>query len=534
MLKLRPIYLSLIAGFIMVIAWPPLPTAFLLFIGLVPLFFIHKQLEITRRQHLKFWAYTYLALLIFNTGSTWWVWNASPTGCIMMLLMNSLLMSLPFVGYSLVKQVYPKWAFVAFVVFYLGFEFWHFNWNASWPWLTLGKGFASVPFFIQWYEYTGEMGGSLLVLVVNSWIAALLLNNRFRRLWQPVVLVMLFAVLSVSRKSYILNRSAAEKPRWRDLECVISQPNIDPYTEKFNDGEMYLYPEIQLDYAIAAAEPYMTEKTDVLLFPETAIVGYNDESELNRLELFRPLLELTEGNSLCILAGAETYSTFKEKNRPTLTARFDSLSGLWYDSYNTALLVKNKEVAEIYHKSKLVPGVEKMPFAFLEKLSINLGGTSGSLGTNKEAANFTVGDNVKISPLICYESVFGDYTNEFIKKGANILAVVTNDGWWGETPGYAQHLLYGTIRCIETRREMIRSANTGVSAKIDRFGRIEQSLAYKKRGAFACKARPYSGETFYVRYGNLIGLCSAAGSLILLIVLLVKALRMRKSKTAGN
>ncbi len=518
MLKLKPLYLSLLSGLLLIVAWPPLPTAFILFIGLVPLLLIHHQLEGTRRSHLRFWGWVYLALFIFNTGATWWVWNASPSGCIMMLVMNSLLMSLPFLGFSLVKQVLPKIAYPAFALFYLGFEYWHFNWNASWPWLTLGKGFASMPFYIQWYEYTGEMGGSALVLVINILVARSLINKTYGKLWQPGLVVIGFGLLSGMASRF----EGKETSSFAPLNCVISQPNIDPYTEKFGSGDNYLYPEIQLDYAMEAAQPYLDDRTDLLLFPETAIVGANDESQLNTSQLLRPLLEITRDKKLRVLAGAETYAVFRQKDRPSITARFDSLSVFWYDSYNTAMLLDSNVVRSVYHKSRLVPGVEKMPFEFLEWMSIKLGGTSGSLGTSDRAINFSLANGVKIAPLICYESVFGDYANEFVKDGANVLAVVTNDGWWGETPGYQQHLMYGAIRCIETRREMVRSANTGVSAKIDKRGNITQSIPYKKRGAFACQARPLSYMTFYVKYGNLVGKIASLLSILILVWTIIK------------
>lgn len=521
--RLKPLYLCLISGVLLVLAWPPLPTAFILFFAFVPLFVLHRTYDNVRRQHVKFWGWAYISMFIFNTGTTWWVWNASPSGCIMMLFLNSLLMSLPFLAYSLTRKAFPKLAWTAFVMFFLGFEYFHFNWSASWPWMTLGKGFASMPAYIQWYEFTGEMGGTALILAVNVLIASIVINRQYKKLWQPAALVLVFGLIS-----WILGQQGETGlMKVRPFECVISQPNIDPYEEKFDQNNVkYLYPEIQIEYGIEVAKPFMDNNTDILLFPETAIVGGNDEGELDKSELMKPLLQLTDSSQLRLLAGAESYALFKQKEKPSITARYDSFGGTWFDSYNTALLLENKKVSNIYHKSRLVPGVEKMPFEFLEALSIQLGGTTGSLGVSKKPINFTLRDNVKIAPLICYESVFGDYTNEFVRDGANMLAVITNDGWWGETPGYAQHLLFGAIRCIETRREMIRSANTGVSAKIDRFGRITHKTRYKERIAFKCEANAYDNLTFYVKYGNIIG---KLGSVLAILILLAAIFRLAVS-----
>lgn len=508
--KLRPIYLSLISAALLIVGWPPLPTAFLLFVALVPVLQIREKLT-GKRIHLRYFGYTYLTMFIFNTGTTWWVWNASPSGCIMMLLMNSLIMSLPFLAYSHTKNVFPKLSYLSFVLYYLCFEYWHFNWSASWPWLTFGKGLASMPFYIQWYEFTGEMGGSALILATNAMVSSVISKGNLKQLWKPASLLILFGAIS-----FLTALNNFEIYKGNGIQVVITQPNIDPYEEKFGNGPNYLYPEIQLDYALEPAEPLIDENTDLLLMPETAIVGYNDEAGLKDNFLFEPLRKMTENTKLCVLTGAETFSVYKEKKRPSRTARFDSSSAWWFDYFNTAINVKKGKAGEIYHKSKLVPGVEKMPFEFLENLSIKLGGTSGSLGISDRPINFKLNDGTVVAPLICYESVFGDYASEYVNDGAQILAVVTNDGWWGETPGFKQHLLYGGIRCIETRREMIRSANTGVSAKINKFGKITSQTRYNERTAFKCVAKPNSRKTFYVKYGNLIGKTSILSILLLL------------------
>lgn len=518
MLKLNPFILSLLSAMLLFAGWPPLPTAVLLFIGLVPLFIIHHQLRDSKRRHLKFWGFSALSMFLFNLGTTWWVWNASPSGCIMMLSANTLIMSTPLLLYSLSEKVFPRIAFFSFVVYWLGMEYFHFNWNAAWPWLTLGKGLASVPFYIQWYEYTGEMGGSLLILSVNIWVFRILRSQTMLQLWKPLVFILSFAAISFACS---LQNFEITKGRG-NIECVVAQPNVDPYEEKFPGGNNFIYPDVQVEFAVDPSRPHIGPNTALLLLPETAIVGFNNESDLNRLNVLESLRRLTDSSKLCVIAGAETFSVYNSKLRPSLTARYDSFSSVWFDNFNSAISVKRGRVQEIYHKSKLVAGVEKMPFAFLEKLSINLGGTSGSLGTSNKAVNFTLNDGTKVAPLICYESIFGDYASEFVRDGAELLAVVTNDGWWGNSPGYMQHLQYGAIRCIETRREMVRSANTGVSAKINQFGRIVFQTKYKEKTAFKCYVNPHKHLTFYVRHGNLIGTSASVLAVILCLSSLVR------------
>ena len=149
----------------------------------------------------------------------------------------------------------------------------------------------------------------------------------------------------------------------------------------------------------------------------------------------------------------------------------------WHN--NTAFFLSPTDSAiGVYHKSKLVPGVERLPFSsvlkYVEKYAIDLGGTTGSLGIDEEPSVFTLNTMVKPAPIICYESIFGEYVTQYVKRGATLLCIVTNDGWWGNTPGYKQHLSYASLRAIETRRFVARSANTGISGFVDDLGNITQ------------------------------------------------------------
>jgi apolipoprotein N-acyltransferase len=521
MLNQSKYILALTSGALLYLGWPPLPLVFLLFIGLVPLLIIHNQIKFEKNAHVKLLGWAYFSMLIFNTASTWWVWNASPSGCIMMLVLNSLIMALPFFLFSITHLNLPKTGYSSLVFYYIAMEYIHFNWPASWPWLTLGKGLAGYPALIQWYEYTGEMGGTLLILVMNVWIAKLVVKERKKVAYlKPILTLLVISIVSLGLGSLAQVQLSCYK---KNIACVVSQPNIDPYTEKFEDGEKYITPEQQLKYGIDVALPLIDSTTQLLVFPETSITGWNHEDRLNEMSLLQPLRTLTDSTGLTILSGAETLNVYDGQQRPNVTARYDSFSGTWWDSYNTALLFQNNKVDSIYHKSKLVPGVEKMPFEFLEKLSINLGGTSGSLGVSDRPINFIVNKDLKIAPLICYESIFGDYACEFVRDGANALAVITNDGWWGNSPGYRQHLLFGSIRCIETRKDMVRSANTGISAKINAMGEISNATQYRERTAFKCSIAPNEIQTFYVQHGNLVGsLGVILAALFLLMTLFVK------------
>jgi apolipoprotein N-acyltransferase len=186
------------------------------------------------------------------------------------------------------------------------------------------------------------------------------------------------------------------------------------------------------------------------------------------------------------------------------------------------LQLDNTSEIQVYHKSKLVPGVEQMPFPFifkhLESIAIDLGGTTGQLGTQNERSFFFSEDHkMRTAPVVCYESIYGEYVGNYIKNGANFISIITNDGWWADTPGYRQHLKYGRLRAIETRRWIARSANTGISCFIDPKGNILQATGWWIPAVISQNIGLNKELTFYTIYGDYIGRAALCIALALLI-----------------
>ncbi|HOZ86260.1 MAG TPA: apolipoprotein N-acyltransferase, partial [Bacteroidia bacterium] len=203
----------------------------------------------------------------------------------------------------------------------------------------------------------------------------------------------------------------------------------------------------------------------------------------------------------------------------------------YFDAFNTGLML-DKQGLQIYHKSKLVPGVERMPFPALfkplEKFAINMGGTMGSLGMQDERGVFTdESGKTVIAPVICYESVYGDYLTEYIRKKANLIFIITNDGWWEDTPGYVQHLNYARLRAIENRRQIARSANTGTSCFIDEFGNISDATNWWEEAVIEKDMYINNDLTFFSRFGDLLSYVSVIFSILLLLFSFYLRLRPR-------
>jgi apolipoprotein N-acyltransferase len=511
--------LSLLSGVLFVVSWPVMPVPIALFFAFVPLFLIEKAIPFGKRKGWTFWRYTYLALFIFNLGTTWWVKNATLGGAIFMLVANTALMTIPWSLYRMTRRVlnHPTRPYLAFALYWIGFEYFHLNWQISFPWLTLGNGFSMVPNWVQWYEWTGVFGGTIWILASNilayKWLA--FKSNKHR-----VYLVLCLAVpILVSQLGFKENKSL--KPS-ETAEIAVLQPNIDPYRDKFSGGSKAKIDQVkgfinQLDSAV-------TPQTKLVLMPETSIVEYAELNRLNSTRSIRLLMDwLKKHPDIEIIAGANAYERFLTEEPPSLTANL-SRDGSYYESYNSVFHITADGVKDVYHKAKLVPGVEKLPYpeffnGLKNLITVDLGGFAGSLAVSTEPKNFETSIG-KISPLICYESIYGDYVASFVRRDADIIAVVTNDGWWSNTPGYKQHLNYARLRAIEFRKHVIRSANTGISCLIHPDGSIVTQTEWWQPDVLMIESGALKKETLYSVHGDALGRLGSflAGFFVLSII----------------
>ena len=131
-----------------------------------------------------------------------------------------------------------------------------------------------------------------------------------------------------------------------------------------------------------------------------------------------------------------------------------------------------------------------------------------------------------IGTAICYESVYGEHCAKYVRKGARLLTVITNDAWWGNTPGYRQHLSYSRLRAIETRRWVARCGNTGISAIIDPCGRILDRTPWWEEAVLQGSVQLLQGQSFFVRYGDMVGRVCVFLFLLLLVAAVVRPRRI--------
>jgi len=526
--------LSLLAGFVLWICWVPKNTTFLVFIAFVPLLMLEDLINEyrVRRSALSVFLYSYLAFFTWNLLTTYWVYNASLSGAVMAVLLNALLMTVPFLLFHKVRVILKRSsAYFFLITFWMTYEYLHLNWDLAWPWLNLGNVFAMTPGWIQWYEYTGTFGGTIWVWSVN--ILVYFAIKRYliikKESASPVKLIpILVLIILTFGVPIIISRSIKiDESKPINKNVVIVQPNIDPYTMKFTTPL-----EIQIHKLLILTEKAVDSNTVLVVWPETAISRNTDEAFINRDPVIRWIRDfLNKHPNVKLISGIDSYRFFEEGEEPSSTAR-QLRSGELYDSYNAAILMDTSPEYSIYHKSRLVPGVEKMPyptiFKFLENLVIDLGGTSGSLGKQPEASVFKVDEEIIAAPLICYESIFGDYSGDFVLKGANIFTIITNDGWWGFTDGHKQHYIYAVLRAIEFRKDIIRSANTGISCYINSKGEIFDKTDYWVDAVFKHEIALNDKITFYAMSGDYLARISLFMSIMIILVAISKGILGKK------
>lgn len=504
--KLPPYMLWLISALSFVLPWMSPYFIPLAFIAFVPLLILENKLRSEQSKHarLYFFLACFSVLLVWNTCTVWWIKNASPEGALMAIIIDALVMSLPLLFYHVQRVKNPlRKPLLPFILFWLGAEYLHSHWQLSFPWLLWGNVFSSATPLIQWYEITGVFGGTLWILWTN---AALFTYINQQSNYTPALkrnrifsLLFWFAFFPIFTSIYLYPHATTTKVPCAEIIAV--QPNVDPYKDKFSG----ISPIEQCKRLLQLSDSLCTPNTTALLMPETAILGGTNEAALLGNESVALLQQFQQSHpAISILSGIDSYKIYENcKARPTLTARVYEAND-WYDVYNAAIFMTPNQAPLFYHKSKLVPGVEKMPypeiFGFLENLAIKLGGSSGSLGSDNSNAIFTCSNKTRLAPVICFESVFSDFVAEKVAAGAQIICILTNDGWWGNTAGYKQHFDFARLRAIENRRWVARSANTGISGFINERGESVSQSEWWTPTALKQQVPLFSEQTFYTRY----------------------------------
>lgn len=496
----------------------------------------------------NFWIIYYCTFLIWNIITTYWIYLATLPGAIAAVTLNALQMAIIFRLFRWFRKLTDGVLPYLFLIFlWVGWEHIYATWQVTWPWLTLGNAFATSIKSIQWYSVFGTLGGSFWILLVNVLLFRVLLQFSKKETVKvsaiSVAIIILLPIVCSQIRYYSYKEKTGEQ---LTKQVAVLQPNIDPYNDKF--GGMSRAEQDSVLFNLAGKA--VADKTFLVLAPETFYTpmdrpGILSEDSPTDCYTFNEFQNFAERHNVNFIFGAVTQhyympimntngvgegaaNQYYELNvAPTPTARPLAGGAVWYDSFNTAVFVGPVGgQTEFYHKNKLVILAESIPIingkSVFKSLGIDLGGAVGSFGKDKVATVFTTHDDVMLGTAICYDSVFGDYFRKYVEKGAQMMTVITNDGWWGNTFGYMQHLNYARLRAIETRRDIARCANTGISAFINQRGDIVSQTGWWKTCYLKGEVNLNNDITVFVKYGDIIGRVSLFAFFLLLLAGIVR------------
>ena len=533
MKKYQKIFMAAVSGLLLWAAWPVRGWAALVFIALTPLLYLEER--ISKGEKGNVFGLSYITFLIWNALTTWWVWNATPAA-ILAWTLNALFMATVFWVFHITKTKLhnDRWGNFLLIPYWMAFEFLHYYWSAKWPWLSLGNVFSTCTTWVQWYSVTGVAGGTLWILLVNILISNLAScdkeNDRKAIRWNAVAIVALLALPIIGSK---IAYSHYEE-QGTDTEVIVIQQNCDPWNEQF-DSQFY---DKTIQNNVDLAEKMITPETRFIVSSESAIqegIWLDDMKSVRALKILGDFLE--QHPNTCFVIGGTTHEWVPKGMEDDFPARQIGNSNQYYYTHNSALLIDTLNVQH-RNKSKLTPAVEAIPewMGFLKHFSITMGIARGTLKTDATSHNMKFGTHVVGVP-ICYESAFGGYVSEFANKGADLLFVITNDGWWGDTPGYKQHFEFSKLRAIENRRCVARSANTGKSGFFNQKGDVIQDTEYWKEDVIKATLKANTKKTFYSKHGDYlyrIAMWMTFGLLPATMVLAIWGTRQKKTvgKTA--
>lgn len=491
----RPWVLSITASILLSVSFPPFNLSILQIPAFLCLFRISTISE-TKREVIL---YAYPSFVLWNLFTTYWLMMATIAGGVAAILANAALMLIPLLLIRRFQQseLNPVLASFFSAAIWVSYEFLHHNWDLSWPWLTLGNAWSNLTGVIQYISYTGVFGISFWVVFTAALFYAFIISPKSRNLLISAVAVLLIFPLFSMLSLMTMNYGDEQK-----IEVTIVQPNSDSY--QAHGGEASL--NALIDKLLRLSDEARTEETDVIIWPENAV----DTSLRVTSPQFDVIKDSLQSWNTSLITGLGLIEIYEEgEERPEVVR--ESAGGTMYNIYNAAIHFSPDQSDQIYKKGRLVPIVERFPFVnFFQQADqfqwIDWGGLVG-YGLGEEPTLFSV--NTHQTPaLICYDSVFPGWVNQFAHNGAGFLTIITNDGWWGDSAGHKQHFSYARLRAIEQRMWIARSANNGISGIISPDGKIQKETEYWTEDAFTFTIYNSNHQTFYNRFGDWLGYLS--------------------------
>ena len=516
---------SVLSGVLLGVSFPSYPfirLELLAWFAFVPLLLslrtVERAGELFRR--------LYIAMLLFCLISLWWVTLATLPGGVLTIVAQALFLTVPlFVFYLIKKMAGFHFALFSLPFLWIAWEWAYMQQDLSLGWLTLGNSQSNLNLMIQYVDFTGVWGVSFWLLWFNVLIVLAVIGSR-KDVFRSVAIMALMILAPLLYASAVFHRQAPLTGEKKLLRVTLIQPNIDPHEKwvRNNSADM-----MELYYRMTN-RAVRENRPDLVIWPETAIPFYIlDRPYADDLQSLRISLR---GWNTALLTGFSDiiYYPAGGQPNPEHPGNNDPLMNRVFETYNASMLLEHGNgVPQIYRKMRLVPFAERVPYVeyipWLGHLTFSLVGING-WGKGRDTTIMQLHSSrygkVNIANIICYESIFPTLVTEFVHKGAQVLTLVTNDGWYATSYGPYQHLAIGRMRCIENRRAMARCANTGLTVIINKYGSITAEIPWWREQTLTAELPLESGMTFYTSNPDLLPKTAAAISAGLLLIAFFK------------
>ena len=498
-------------AFLLALAYLPLPLGFIAWFALIrPIQILSK---LTPKEAFKA---GYFYSFMVNLFQLYWIATVTPPGMVAAIFLLSLYPAIIFSSFVKLYQ-WRKWVgLVALPILWVGMEYFRSLTELSFPWTDLAYSQGYYLTLIQIVSVIGCYGLSLLLMLINIFLWQLLSKSN-----RPETRVSsALAVLGISAFIYLYGWVVFEPyPEQGDIKISLLQGNVDLSTKwksatRMRNFELY----------DSLSQTVAKDSVDLIIWPETAAPCYPRVEWRHR----KLLAETAKKSGATHLIGAldVVYENKKEK------------------AYNSAFQFSPDGLIDTaYHKVKLVPFSEHVPYQdYLPFLTRDfLSQYLDAIKTHKIQwwSDFYPGDTTVIfnidkagyAVLICFESAFPQYVRQTILDGAEFLVTITNDTWFGRSPGPYQHLILSVFRAVENRIWVARCANSGISTFIDPFGRQIVSADLFTRDVISANIYPVEGHSTFTEIGPIFGQISALIMAAVLVILLCLWIKQKFTKS---
>jgi apolipoprotein N-acyltransferase len=517
----------------------PFPFTLLIFVALIPYLSVieHRTrlIDINRATYLM--AFMFGLLTIYWVGS--WTKEADPFLMIsggLLLFVNPAIFMIASTIFYFSKKIFPRnVSLYLFPVFWVAYEYAYMITDLSFPWLTLGNGLPKFTAFIQIADIIGTLGLTLLIFYINIFFYKAWINfNEKKILFNKYLLIAL--LLFILPLIYGYFKLSTYKISNEKIKIGLIQPNLDPWA-KWQGGNL----ENLINDYLNLSRRTVNEGAQIVIWPETALPVYLMSGQYPNI--VDSIYNFIESRKIFLLTGMPDINYYFEREHAPSYAKYSENGNYYYTIYNGVLLFSpyTREIQH-YGKMKLVPFGEKVPFSdklpFLGDL-IKWGVGISGWNAGQDTTDFSIPikylenpnqnklklDTLKINTLVCYESIYPDFVAQFVKRGADLITVVTNDSWYGKTSGPYQHKEIAALRAVENRRTVLRAANGGVSCIIDPLGRTLKESKLFTKTYLVVDAPLEKDETFFTNNPLIIPLLSSAFSIWIIGIFILKKLK---------